>query len=151
MCFALGYGDMTTGVAVPNSDHLHWSGPAYAARSVIEEVHTGGRDRSKLSFPCFRTNAFYAFGVSGGPIIREVDGRVIGVVSASWQEEARLAYGAIFAAILGSGIKLPDTSGELCKFDFQALADNNLVDTDDVMPAMWRTDDGCVIVWADER
>jgi hypothetical protein len=91
----------------------------------------------------------------GGPIIREADNRVIGVVSfgadVETQELPRTAYGAVFAAILGSSIKLPDENRELREYSFQDLADYDLVDTDDVEFRMRRTDEGAMIIWPDEE
>ena len=155
VCFAFGYGNMTTGDPVPNEPGLvQWTGSLHACSAEIEQVHTAGRGYP-LTFPCFMTNADYPRGMSGGPITRPTDNRVIGVVSFGMDVKADevppTGYGAVFAAILGSAISLPDENGELRSYDYQALADNYLVDTDDVEFTMKRDDHGCSIVWPDER
>lgn len=48
----------------------------------VLEVHQAQRDRGLLSFPCFRTNARFDPGMSGGPVFDE-RGRLCGLVCAS--------------------------------------------------------------------
>jgi Trypsin-like peptidase domain len=50
------------------------------ATSVGEviEIHAKGRDR-QLSWPCFRTNARYDAGMSGGPVMND-DGHLCGII-----------------------------------------------------------------------
>jgi hypothetical protein len=102
-----------------------------------------------LSFPCFRTDAYYPSGMSGGPILGEKDNRVFGVVSDSYQQELQTAYGAIYAAILPAEVQLPDKAGGSRVFSYQGLADEYLVDTDDVEVKVKRTDDESSLEWPD--
>jgi hypothetical protein len=48
----------------------------------VTEVHHAQRDRGLLPFPCFRTNARFDPGMSGGPVFDE-KGRLCGLVCAS--------------------------------------------------------------------
>jgi hypothetical protein len=50
-------------------------------RGLVEEIHRERRD-SRLSWPCFLTDARYQGGMSGGLVIGD-DGRVVGVVCSS--------------------------------------------------------------------
>ena len=74
------------------------------SRGRIERVHSSGRDRVMVNFPAFRTNARYASGMSGGPVIGE-SGRVIGVVSTCMElkdDESvpQTSYSALIGGIL---------------------------------------------------
>jgi hypothetical protein len=148
-CVGFGYGDMKAGDLVPDQpDKREWYGPLRGSRAVVEEVFPSGRDRVLLPFPCFRTSAYYASGMSGGPIFRD-DGRVVGVVSDSYGPENRTAHGAIFAAILAAEFRLPDENGEPRVFSFQELTDLDHIDVDDAEVNVRRTEDESSLEWPD--
>ena len=52
-------------------------------RGKIIEVHPVRRDKAKLHFPCFHTNARFERGMSGGPILNE-KGNVCGVICSTF-------------------------------------------------------------------
>lgn len=130
-CMALGYADMAPGEQLPDHPNgMHGIGfyaPLHASQAIIEEVHASGRDSAMLPFPCFRTSAYFAPGMSGGPIISN-SGRVTGIVSAGYGREQRTAYGAIMAGIIRNGARLLDDHG--VDFDLVDLVKHGLVDTD---------------------
>jgi S1-C subfamily serine protease len=130
-CLALGYPGMAVGEQVPDDPNtMGWNGPLHASQATIQEVHPAGRDRSMLPFPCFRTSAYFAPGMSGGPIVRQ-DGRVVGVVSASYERSQRTAYGAIMAGVVRTGMRLVDDHGAPLHLDFQGLIGHKLIDVGD--------------------
>jgi hypothetical protein len=146
-CCALGYSEMSVGEsAQPAPDTFGWQGPLHASQSVIEEVHGAGRDRSMMTFPSFRTSAFYESGMSGGPIAR-TDGRIVGVVSTSFGPDAGTAYGALMGSIIEMGVKLPSDAGEIEEFDFQRLINHNLVSVDDTTVTLNRSPEGASLNW----
>jgi serine protease Do len=77
-CLALGYSGLTTRDLADGIGELR--APLHGSHGEIEEVHPSRRDRSFIDFPCFRTSAWYASGMSGGPVFAE-DGNVVGLVS----------------------------------------------------------------------
>lgn len=55
-----------------------FASPKTAVGEVLE-VHYTYRDKAMLPFPCFRTNARFDGGMSGGPVVND-QGKVIGIV-----------------------------------------------------------------------
>lgn len=68
-------------VATGASEFQTSMNPMTSAGSVVE-VHNARRDRSFLSFPCFRTNLRFDGGMSGGPVFDD-KGKLCGLVCAS--------------------------------------------------------------------
>jgi hypothetical protein len=58
----------------------------YTASGVVEEVHDERRDSYRLPFPCFRTNARFDRGMSGGPVFSE-EGYLCGIICSSMPPE----------------------------------------------------------------
>lgn len=56
--------------------------PMTAAGEVIE-IHHEFRDQARLPFPCFRANARFDGGMSGGPVVNLETGRVCGMICSS--------------------------------------------------------------------
>lgn len=79
-CLALGYSEMVIGQQVSlSADALI---RLSSSRGKIEEVHPSHRDNAKITFPSFRTDALYAHGMSGGPVISAaLSSHAIGIVS----------------------------------------------------------------------
>jgi hypothetical protein len=143
-CLALGYPGMRVGEQAPDDPNtLGWNGPLHASQAKIQEVHPSGRDRGMLPFPCFRTDAFFAPGMSGGPIARP-DGRVVGVVSAGYERAHRTAYGAIMAGVVLTGLRLLDDDGDSVDLDFQGLVAHGLIDVETDLVVTW---DGTGLEW----
>ena len=53
---------------------------SHTSTGEVLEIHHEVRDRAMLPFPCFRTNARFDPGMSGGPVFDNTTGRVCGVV-----------------------------------------------------------------------
>ncbi len=149
-CCAIGYSSMETYRAVDDPNTVTWQGPLHASQATIEAIHPSGRDRAMLTFPCFRTSAFYAPGMSGGPIVSS-DGRVLGVVSASFERGGGTAYGALMGSILESELRLPTENGEMEDFDFPSLIADKVVKTDNTSIVLNRDTDGLSLSWPDHR
>ncbi len=49
----------------------------------VQEVHHETRDSCRLTFPCFRTNARFDGGMSGGPVINLKTGHICGAICSS--------------------------------------------------------------------
>jgi hypothetical protein len=86
----------------PSTAHLR---PRSATGRVVE-IHHEIRDRARLPFPCFRTNARYDGGMSGGPVISLATGHVCGVVCSSLpattDEEEHISYVSTLWPIVGT-------------------------------------------------
>jgi S1-C subfamily serine protease len=144
----LGYADMASGQPVAGDPNTSgWQGPLHASRATIEEIHPSQRDGAMLTFPCFRTTAFYAPGMSGGPI-SSVDGRIIGVVSTSF-DEGGTAYGALMAGILEANVRLPTDQVNVIALSFPDLIANGLVNTDGAEVSLDRTGIGVSLTWSE--
>lgn len=48
---------------------------------VVQEVHHERRDDFNLTWPCFRVNARFDGGMSGGPVFDQTTGRICGIIS----------------------------------------------------------------------
>ncbi len=81
--FTFGYTHWSA--VVRNEAHLHIDAELMvrASRGFIQEVYPLRRDNSMLTFPCFRLDARYDSGMSGGPVFSAKRGGVIGVVCSS--------------------------------------------------------------------
>ncbi len=80
------------------------------ATGTVEELHLERRDSSLLKFPCFRTNARFDAGMSGGPIIGE-NGTLVGIVATGTntgeQTASGLSYGSLLWPVLGISLEVP--------------------------------------------
>ena len=94
---------------------IHYAQQTAISKGVVREVHPEYRDKGMLSFPCFRTDARFDPGMSGGPIFDET-GNVIGVVSASsgtLDSSSHTSYGSLIWPIFGCTIEIaPDPSSK---------------------------------------
>lgn len=84
--------------------------PATSTGHVVE-VHQAQRDRGLLSFPCFRTNARFDPGMSGGPVFDE-RGRLCGLVCASLPapdgpQPEHVSYVSTLWPLLSINIEMP--------------------------------------------
>lgn len=84
-----------------------------ASTGIVAEVHHDIRDASRLPFPCFRTNARFDGGMSGGPVF-DSDGKLCGVVCSSippmQEEDEHLSYCASLWPIIATMIDAGETS-----------------------------------------
>lgn len=71
---------------------------------IVQEVHHLFRDRAFLSFPCFRTNAQFDPGMSGGPVFNRAN-EICGVVCSSLppgaEEEEHASYASLIWPAFG--------------------------------------------------
>jgi len=79
--------------------------PVTTTGKVIE-IHHEIRDDCRLPFPCFRTNARFDGGMSGGPIFNAITGHICGVICSSLpattDEEDHISYASSLWPIVGS-------------------------------------------------
>jgi hypothetical protein len=91
---------------------VHWrSSPSTAVGTVIE-VHDVRRDHGMLKFPCFRTNAPFTHGMSGGPIFHA--GRLSGIICAGGLQGGdghEITYGVTLWPLLALKVQL-DFAGQ---------------------------------------
>ncbi len=67
-------------------DEVIWRTSPHTAIGEVLEIHERQRDRSRLNFPCFRTNARFDGGMSGGPVFDDM-GRLCGIVCSNLAPE----------------------------------------------------------------
>jgi S1-C subfamily serine protease len=143
-CLALGYSDFAVGPLAGNVGA--WNFKLRAAQGVIEELHPKKRDESMIRFPSFRTTAFYEHGMSGGPLVNE-NGRVLGVVSSSYEKEHTTAYAAAVAAIAELSIDIEDLAGNVGTWSVKQLAEGGSLNLDRGTVTLDREPDGLVVTW----
>lgn len=83
-------------------------------KGTIVEVFPIKRDSSRLSFPCFHTNARFEGGMSGGPIMNE-QGSVCGVICSSFplveDNPEYISYASLIWPVLGTSIEVATSEG----------------------------------------
>lgn len=81
----------------------------------IRDVHIPRRDSHCLPFPCFRTDARFEGGMSGGPVIGQ-SGKVVGVVCAGTkkidEEDEDLSYASLIAPAMLMKFPNKDEAGD---------------------------------------
>ena len=118
---------------------------AYTQGEIVE-VHPDYRDEGLLSFPCFRTNARFDPGMSGGPIVNEA-GHVCGVVCSSLPPsedgEEHLSYGSMIWPALMIGIKNASLGGNPpADVTLLDMARGGYIATDDTLNQIHLADQG---------
>lgn len=115
-------GDEVVAFGFPNSavtrdsDHPHatWSMDSITATGHVIEIHHELRDSARLPFPCFRTNARFDGGMSGGPVLNNTTGQVCGVICsnlpATREDEEHVSYASTLWPIVGTLIDDPRRS-----------------------------------------
>lgn len=105
---AVGHRRQSAKVAL-NTGHLTTS--FCVAPGEVKEVHVESRDRACLPFPCFRTDAQYDGGMSGGPVYNSA-GRICGVVCSSipaqHDAEEHVSYAASIWPLFGVLVDPPE-------------------------------------------
>jgi hypothetical protein len=83
--------------------------PTMSTGEVVE-VHHHRRDSSNLRFPCFRTNARFDGGMSGGPVYSKA-GHICGIVCSNMppmlEEDEHISYVSMLWPGLGISIRQP--------------------------------------------
>lgn len=82
------------------------------AHGTVEEVHRVSRDSSRLSFPCFRTNARFDGGMSGGPVINNLTQRLCGIVCSSLPPSAPEEPHASYVTLLWTAMECQINMGD---------------------------------------
>jgi len=81
----------------------------------VIEVHHLKRDSTRLGFPCFRTNARFDGGMSGGPVFNFRTGHVCGVICSSLppgaQDVEHVSYASSLWPIVGTLIDSVEPPG----------------------------------------
>ena len=89
---------------------VEWYDEPATTVGEVMEVHEQLRDSSRLRFPCFRTNARFDGGMSGGPVVNE-DGMLCGLVCsalpASAAGEEDVSYAALLWPAMGTILDMP--------------------------------------------
>lgn len=103
-------------------------------RGVVVEVHPQSRDKGLLPFPCFRTDARFDPGMSGGPVVNK-DGAVGGVICSSSPpqdtDDQHVSYVSMIWPALGMEIEADAQTGSRRRlFD---LANEGYVHTDSTL------------------
>lgn len=84
------------------------------SHGIVQEIHPEHRDQSRLRFPCFRTDAQFDGGMSGGPVFNQ-DGRVCGIVCSSIPatspKDAHSSYAASVWPLFGVIVDHPPGPG----------------------------------------
>jgi hypothetical protein len=78
---AFGYSESAVQATGPKALTIHYR-PATTHGEVMD-VHQQSRDEVKMPFPCFRTNARFDGGMSGGPVFNEA-GHLCGLICSSY-------------------------------------------------------------------
>ena len=87
--------------------HIEVNTDGTATVGEVRETHPVRRDSVRLTFPCFRVNARFDGGMSGGPVFTD-NGRLCGVICsslpASTEGEEHCSYAATLWPLMGLGI-----------------------------------------------
>lgn len=84
---------------------LEWYDEPTITTGEILEIHDSKRDSSRLKFPCFRTNARFDGGMSGGPVFT-TNGSLRGLICSSMppsqENEEHTSYVALLWPMMGT-------------------------------------------------
>jgi hypothetical protein len=84
--------------------HIEVNTDGAATVGEVQEIHPVRRDSVRLAFPCFRVNARFDGGMSGGPLFGD-NGRVCGVICSSLppgdEAEEHCSYAATLWPLMG--------------------------------------------------
>jgi hypothetical protein len=107
---------------------IKWFDSPTASGGEVMEIHEKKRDNAMLPFPCFRTNARFDHGMSGGPIFNE-DGELCGLICSGFPfEEEHVSYGASLWPAMATGLDLPyEGFPSGAKYPFIELARRDII------------------------
>ncbi|MGH7711222.1 MAG: S1 family peptidase [Gemmatimonadaceae bacterium] len=110
---AFGYHSSLISLRDPSNPlDIHWHDEGATSVGEVVEIHPRQRDAARLNFPCFRTNARFDAGMSGGVVTNDL-GRACGVICSSLPAgepgQDDVSYAATLYAAMGTRINLsPD-------------------------------------------
>lgn len=122
--FAYGFVEATDGAQTHTIDFGNGMKRAFAySGGVVKEVHDEYRDKGRLTFPCFHTNARFDGGMSGGPVFnlnKEVIGLVCSSLPPSMEHEEHVSYASLLwpSMLLSSQIQF---AGDVLPADYPIL------------------------------
>ena len=97
--------------------HIEVTMPGAATVGEVREVHHEKRDPVRLNFPCFRVNARFDGGMSGGPVFND-HGHVCGVICSNLppntEEEEHVSYATTLWPLMATQIMI-GTDGKECQ------------------------------------
>jgi len=107
---AFGYrsGDIQTEVDHDKKEiTVIWKHSPTTTTGTVREIHEQRRDDSMLNFPCYRVNARFAPGMSGGPVFDD-NGHLCGLIAASMKslDESQENYSYVSTLWPSMGIPL---------------------------------------------
>ncbi|HWZ71257.1 MAG TPA: trypsin-like peptidase domain-containing protein [Casimicrobiaceae bacterium] len=116
------------GNAGPPLLNLH---PRTTTGHVIE-IHHELRDTSRLPFPCFRSNARFDGGMSGGPVFNKASGKLCGVICSSLPgtnpDEEHVSYVSSLWPIIATPIDATDTEvSGAARYPLMRLFENRIL------------------------
>jgi hypothetical protein len=101
---AFGYSESVLEATGPKKLSLHQR--AATTHGQVMEVHHQPRDKSKMPFPCFRTNARFDGGMSGGPVFND-SGKLCGLICSSYPPFTSDEEHASYAVSLWPAMAIP--------------------------------------------
>lgn len=113
--------------------HIEVNTHGTATVGEVREIHRERRDSARLTFPCFRVNARFDGGMSGGPVFNN-QGRLCGIICsslpASSDGDEHCSYVATLWPLMGVGLDInPSPYGVLDQpYPFLDLARKGIVD-----------------------
>jgi hypothetical protein len=131
-----GYHQMKGNIGHPTENgkiEVHYSqDTAYTPGRVIE-VYPVRRDSVMLRFPCFRTDARFDAGMSGGPVVNQ-EGNVCGVICSSLPGDqsnpAHLSYASLIWPAFGTPIEIERAGQKPATTTLYDLAGEGRVEVD---------------------
>lgn len=143
-CVAMGYHAMDWKPA--NGPHTHSVVQSYSAsQGCIGPVHLIKRDEVLMKFPCFQTDCKLVGGMSGGPVIDDVNGSAIGIVCASFEVpdgQRHISYASLARTSLLLTLEGTSANGRTEKMFLYDFVQGGAVITDDELTVVSDRRDG---------
>src|SRR6185312_7358644 len=126
-------GDLKEGSKI----EVHYSQQTAYTTGDVVEIHPLKRDSAMLKFPCFRTDARFDPGMSGGPVLNE-EGNVCGVICSSLPGDesnpGHVSYASLIWPALGTPIELQQSEGPPTAVLVHDLARDGIILMDTSLP-----------------
>ncbi len=91
------------------NNEIRWTVDSKTSVGEVIEIHDQKRDATRLSFPCFQTNARYDGAMSGGPVFNN-NGRLCGIICSNLPpfegSEEHVSYVTSLWPIMGTKIDM---------------------------------------------